>query len=642
MKLHNSKKGAALAYVIIVAAVLLVLAAALVTAALGSIDFSQKTSDSRQAYLTAKSAIEYAKGQLAKDAKDSSSKLCRGKEDVFYVKVSPNDQTSFQVSSAEPAEKEYAAKCEALLYKKTQLAVDGEYQEITITTTYAGGLGGRITSVAIQDASGEEIRKITDDGDGKKLKAALKDLGVTDDSYYAENYLYQVTVAADVAYRNSNRRQKLTYECEIRPQYTEDPAPEPPPEVEEPEVIGNAWPGFMVAGARYGDHLTSDSISLLNYYTFIDGAVEVPYPVVFPESVIASEGKSSELSAPELYFMKSDGLIMERNSSLSLRSDFIYFKDSISMYTSYNNIGLKLYGLNGNGGIVHFEKDIGATGVTIPKGTYWFDEGTDLAQSDVLEHLRVLSQEELQACQRKFDIVGNGMLDNLISGESKLLHGGSNWLKNGSFDQTPFTRPSAGGELKRNDWFGFSLAELYQKDVVLYVDDVGSWNSNLKGNSQFVYPANSLTLQYVSGDDFAVPSKTVVFKADNITLNTQENDTDAQTAGKPKITGRNKNSSLILESKDGVSPVGLTILNPLTIVCYDKDGKELEYTIPVPEDGKYYLVPSGTDLLDGESAWVKQIIAYVEGGGGSGGGSGGGESGDPVDYEAAFTRGVYS
>lgn len=61
----NSKRGVALAYVIVITAALLILAAALVSAAKFNLDSSQNSLESRQAYLDAKSAIEYARAYLS-------------------------------------------------------------------------------------------------------------------------------------------------------------------------------------------------------------------------------------------------------------------------------------------------------------------------------------------------------------------------------------------------------------------------------------------------------------------------------------------------------------------------------------------------------------------------------------------------
>lgn len=60
----GSKRGAALAYVIVITAALLILAAGLLAAAKYNVDASQNGLESRQAYLDAKSAIEFGRAYL--------------------------------------------------------------------------------------------------------------------------------------------------------------------------------------------------------------------------------------------------------------------------------------------------------------------------------------------------------------------------------------------------------------------------------------------------------------------------------------------------------------------------------------------------------------------------------------------------
>ncbi|MFZ2538243.1 MAG: hypothetical protein WAX04_05030 [Oscillospiraceae bacterium] len=66
MKL-KSKRGIALSYVIVITAVLLILASALFSVAKFNLDYTQNSLEGRQAYLDAKSAIEYGKAYLAKN-----------------------------------------------------------------------------------------------------------------------------------------------------------------------------------------------------------------------------------------------------------------------------------------------------------------------------------------------------------------------------------------------------------------------------------------------------------------------------------------------------------------------------------------------------------------------------------------------
>lgn len=87
----GSKRGAALAYVIVITAALLILAAALVSIAKFNVDASQTSLEGRQAYLDAKSAIEYGRMYLSLNPDKAGSN--------FTVLRSPNAQLGFTVGS---------------------------------------------------------------------------------------------------------------------------------------------------------------------------------------------------------------------------------------------------------------------------------------------------------------------------------------------------------------------------------------------------------------------------------------------------------------------------------------------------------------------------------------------------------------
>jgi Type II secretory pathway, component PulK len=99
MKSH-SKRGAALAYVIVITAALLVFAAALFSVAGANLNASQNSLEGRQAYLDAKSAIEYGRAYLA----------LHSDEDVNDFSILPSDKgAGFKIvtGSADGAIAEY-------------------------------------------------------------------------------------------------------------------------------------------------------------------------------------------------------------------------------------------------------------------------------------------------------------------------------------------------------------------------------------------------------------------------------------------------------------------------------------------------------------------------------------------------------
>ncbi|MBE6822862.1 MAG: hypothetical protein E7518_07180 [Ruminococcaceae bacterium] len=88
----SSKRGAALAYAIMVTAALLILAAGLISVAGANLNASQNSLESRQAYLDAKSAIEYGRAYLANYPE---------KEDEGFSILSTGSGAGFKIGSAD-------------------------------------------------------------------------------------------------------------------------------------------------------------------------------------------------------------------------------------------------------------------------------------------------------------------------------------------------------------------------------------------------------------------------------------------------------------------------------------------------------------------------------------------------------------
>lgn len=103
--LYSSKRGISLAYVIVAAMALLILSGTLVAAASRNEDLTLNSVDGRQAYLTAKSAVEYAKGVISAEAQ-------AGSVDSFSV-VPGSGSNPFQIKTpaAVPDGKTVYAEC---------------------------------------------------------------------------------------------------------------------------------------------------------------------------------------------------------------------------------------------------------------------------------------------------------------------------------------------------------------------------------------------------------------------------------------------------------------------------------------------------------------------------------------------------
>lgn len=135
----KGRRGVVLPYVLIVGAVAMLLGATIFTAANASTALSKSGVSDRQAYLNAKSGIEYAKGVIAKDAKTGTLKN-------FFVVGKVNDvgQAEFAVSTSIPA------SIENDIYAVCTVAKTTSTWDVKIVST------GRGNAASKNDVKGEQ------------------------------------------------------------------------------------------------------------------------------------------------------------------------------------------------------------------------------------------------------------------------------------------------------------------------------------------------------------------------------------------------------------------------------------------------------------------------------------------------------
>ncbi len=128
----GSKRGAALAYVIVVSAALMILASALVFSAKFNLDSATNSLESRQAYLDAKSAIEYGRAYVLQNPDAGSFTILKTSED-----------SGFKIGSGENAVAEYDSTRKLIKasakYRSSDRVRKLGYQ---FTTEENGGSGG--------------------------------------------------------------------------------------------------------------------------------------------------------------------------------------------------------------------------------------------------------------------------------------------------------------------------------------------------------------------------------------------------------------------------------------------------------------------------------------------------------------------
>lgn len=556
----GSKRGAALAYVIVVSAALMILATALLFSAKQNLDLSKNSLEGRQAYLDAKSAIEYGRAYVLKNP---------GTGDFAIVKNSGD--LGFTVGSS-----------------------------------------GDAGAVAVYNSA-------------KKL------------------------ISASAKYRSSDRVRKLGY------QFTT---------AEGGDSDGSHLNDFLVASNGYG----RNEIFYTYTQTFLPDAASV-YPVV--SHLYRMTTGNNKLTAPQIYILgKSNGnsVIIYDSNELTLKSDFIYLAGGIDSFESWLHVYQPFYLQTYSGstrGVVFFGKDVIKDGATIAQGGkyYYFKNNINLyhlAAGDLEE----VEESKLPACvdQESVDFIVNNN-DNLITGDSWSPNRGSNWSSqgiisgillnhyrnSGSGNVPPYVayqKPiEQGSKIESGVLYPVnSNSHHYNEDeqvVFWYLNDISGWASALLGNNNplvdnvftnvsNVYYAKEINLLYVNTDtDFKVPEyKTVVLKADKITLGMKRSDTEGSSGdSRPKITHFGNAARFILEAQNESASLQLYVPYPVK-VQYRDGGNTREYQIKV---GHYEV--KELNLFSDEA---KDFFSDAEPGSGSPGGPGG------SDGETEITGGVYT
>ncbi len=567
----GSKRGAALAYVIVVSAALMILASALVFSAKFNLDSATNSLEGRQAYLDAKSAIEYGRAYVLQNP-DAGS----------FTILKTSENSGFKIGSGENAVAEY-------------------------------------------------------DSTRKLIKASAK-------------------------YRSSDRVRKLGY------QFT----------TEEGKEDSDLPSTDFLALGTYGNN---DLVRDYGTPQFLNQKVKSAYPVLFNKKVQISSGESS-LTAPAVYFLGGEGegrnLYGEWWCNMTLNANFLYIHDSF--YSSFSkgqptNCILTVNGQEANHFcFVYFKNDCKIYGndgwqATIPSGLYKIKSGTNFFRlneiendpNNIHERLTEATDEETQAYQNLIDY-GDSVKDasKFFSGDVWELRYGLYWSTNGKIVGN-LTPPDKGsGNTPRyifykkqiaKDWIQVGatvinnrpgLGNYEEKTVFWYLNDVSEWGNALLGNNDQnsneyytnvsnIYLGKEINLLYVNAStDFKIPEyKTVVFKADSVTLNTRHSDTEAGSGdSQPKITHSGSTARFILEAQDPSDDVQLHVPNTLQVQYKDQNGIVRKYQIKAG----WYEVRQLNLFSDD----AKDFFNDTEPGDGPSGGSGSGGGGTEI------TGGVYT
>ncbi len=509
----NSKRGVALAYVIVITAVLLILAAALISTAKFNMDSSTNSLEGRQAYLDAKSAIEFGREYLSVNPDAASAD--------FSIVPNSTSKTGFAINSNPKAS----------------------------------------NAVAAYDSSKNAIR------------AAAK-------------------------YKSSDRVRKLGY------QFATDPD----------EGESDWEDADLSVGFQHGNNQIFNGSP--SRFDWKNGTV---YYAILANQTVNLSGSPGTFSAPQMYYTGSSNsnvcynLSADRTSG-TLQSSFFFFQGDIIATSPNRNIHLYLKS-NSSSAIVsfnHVRMVVNDSSAVELNGFYQFSGTIDLI--NVQAEISSAKLKMIDASKIDSQILNNNnfVLNNykdIVSGEDvDNLHGNNYWVKNGYIDNG---RPS----------------EVPGKIVFFYISDSQNWHYFANNPTDTaLYGAKEIHFQYVSGQNFMVPSgDKVILKSDKISLNTQYSDSNVGSgSNRPQITRDGNTGGFILVAPNKENSVDLYVPNALTIQYAGG------YTI---KPGHYSVKNLNLFSDDARSLFAKGPNSDGSGGtGGSGGGTGGG----------SLTGGVYT
>lgn len=581
----KNKKGVSLVYVIMASAVLMILSGALTASASHNIDLTARSTEGRQAYITAKSAMEYAKGVVNKQYESAQAKL-----------TADSSLTADKLCNSLP---------------------DG-FNDFSVKPDSAAASGlAQVTPVADPD------------GVNKYAKCAISLRYPSD----LTKYTYDVQITVKVLY-NSGFSKTLSYAGS----YTLTNGA---------SGSGKGAP-FLAIGGRYGFKSMIVSNGATDEPSFNDGATksgwdgkctngDSDYPLIFLDPVKAESGHmdTRHVKAPQIFFMatqfgKYSGAINnswekndcsfyseENDGNVTLYSDFIYINGKHvrgkSQHENHAHSAILRTYQGASQGVICFaqnfsvqesdENDGGDAvtigGIVIPAGYYYFSDNTDLFSASTLSWIQShpVPAAAVTTIKEKnnVDYITSRYESMLSANDSGYSRGACYWTNDGALqNRTP-------GDTNLNQ---------SGKDVYLYVErnnnkNVGGgpvWNSWNPLPGSVTYKADYVGLLYVTNGDSAESCPFVVqnctFEVKNaISLSGQKNDGKGDSSD--KFVLKQSSSASVFNLKSSVAGTPVTVILQHDLVVEDSTGKVLynksagNYTVP-------YDALTGTNIFSGD------------------------------------------
>ncbi|MGX8700253.1 hypothetical protein [Caproiciproducens sp.] len=516
----GSKRGAALAYVIVVSAALMVLAAALVFSAKFNLDFAANSLEGRQAYLDAKSAIEYGRAYVLQNP-DAGS----------FTVLKTSENSGFTIGSGENAVAEYDST-------RKLIKASAKYR----SSDRVRKLGYQFTTEENGDpASGEDEFLLVGTNYGSNVAFS---------NWWAPSMYPQRE--SDYPVFISNRLQVLSGEHFLKA-----------PRI---MLFGlNADHSIMCDNASRAE-LTSDAIyfnkDILGDHPSsgdVNGAPRLVIKNITPGRGVIVFGKDCRIYGP------NDIVIEEGCYSFQSGVDLFKLTDD----ESSSNYKYKLLTpLDETPGYAAISESILENPEEVLSGdaqnTAESGHGADWSRYGKI--IGTLSPPNK----------GNGNTPRYVIYKKEISN--STWTNKG---QPIIVNTNSGINNYENKIIYWYLNDVSEWGNALLGNN--DQNSNeYYTNVSNVYLGREINFLYVNAStNFEIPEyKTVVFQADSITLNTRHSDTEAGGGdSQPKISHSGSSARFILEAQDPGDDVQLHVPNTLQVEYKDQNGIVRKYQI---------------------------------------------------------------
>jgi hypothetical protein len=590
----KSKRGVALAYVIVVTAALLVLVVGFVALTEYNLNASQTSLEGRQAYLDARSAIEFGRAYLAENPDAESFTIVRSSSGSGFAvgalnasgAIASYDQSDGQINAKVP----YSSSGDRLRLLSYRIG------EGFVSSTDSGGPSSSGSGSPGGSASGSS-------------SSASGSSGGSSGSGSSSGGSSSGKSSSDVPSSGSSSSGASSSGSSSSSASSSGSSS---------SGSGGAPADYLVCAANYGATPVIDNINTSS--PTISENRQSAYPVVVRNMLQGTSDWDTVrcLTAPEIYLLCQPTSFQFYNQCYAaLKSNFICiggssitgqdYRSSFSDLSNQYCVLMLKTNPSGGTGVLCFTQNCtltvagnqNARTVLIPKGYYAFSDNTnlyDLTSSNFSSLLKRLDDSALPS------YVSKSRVQFITSNVSTFLAGGNSDWNYGAY-WTDDAGDLANGR-PSNGYSGHGY-NLNSNEVFFYITSCRGWEAAFDtGNTgpnvnTGIYQSKQIYMRYVnSTDDFTIPAgKTIVYQSNKIWMNTAKSDTSL--GGDVPITAGSSGSQFVLKALSGSGGFELDVPAALTVKYTNLNGTAKSYRIPA---GTYQLAQSINLFSDSVSA----------------------------------------